>query len=153
MNEDIDNNTNNANDHQITNIDNSQELTLNNDDNDEKSTDQCSREPSINEDVNTPTGLQNKRSNCNILDDIITTLKADMIAMKNFMMQSENMSSNAFSTKTQVQSRAATQTSNGSNGMLVQALIKFAKQHNSSNGNTRILTSPNRFGNLRLQDE
>ena len=73
--------------------------------------------------------------------------------MKNIMMQSENMSSNAFSTKTQVQSREATQTSNSSNGMLVQALIKFAKQHNSSNGNTRILTSPNRFGNLRLQDQ
>ena len=31
--------------------------------------------------------LQNKRSNYNTLEDNITTLKADMIVMKNFMMQ------------------------------------------------------------------
>ena len=31
--------------------------------------------------------LQNKRSNFNVLKDNIITLKADMIAMKNFMMQ------------------------------------------------------------------
>ena len=31
--------------------------------------------------------LQNKRSNHNTLEDNITTLKADMIVMKNFMMQ------------------------------------------------------------------
>ena len=60
---------------------------INTSDNDEKYTEQCSREPAINEDINTPTGLQKKRSNYNILQDNITTLKADMIAMKNFMMQ------------------------------------------------------------------
>ena len=54
--------------------------------NDEKSTEQCSREPVINEDINTPTDLQNKRSNYNILEDNITTLKADVMVMKKFMM-------------------------------------------------------------------
>ena len=87
MKEDIENNTNNTNDDQITNIDNSQELNINNDDNNEKSTEQCSREPAINEYINTPTGLQNKRSNYNMLENNVTTLKADMIAMKNIMMQ------------------------------------------------------------------
>ena len=149
MNEDIDNNTTNTNDDHITNIDNLQERTINNDDNDEKSTEQCYREPAINEDINTSSGLQNKRSNHNMLEDNITTLKADIIAMKNFMMQeifnitqrikntgqtncrdevkhlreennskneiikilSENISSIAFSTNTQVQCKEATQTS------------------------------------------
>ena len=46
-----------------------------------------SRELAINEDVNTITGLHNKRSDYNLLEDNITTLKADMIAMKNFVMQ------------------------------------------------------------------
>ena len=50
--------------------------------NDEKSTEQCFREPVINEDINTPTDLQNKRSNYNILEDNITTLKTEMIVMK-----------------------------------------------------------------------
>ena len=86
MNDDIDNNTNNTNGDQIANIDNSQELTINTSDNDDKSTEQCSRELAINEDINTPIGLQKKRGNYNILEDNITTLKADMIAMKNFMM-------------------------------------------------------------------
>ena len=44
-----------------------------------------------------------------------------------------------------------TQTSNSSDDMLYQVPKKFAKQHNSSNGNTKILTSPNQFENLRLQ--
>ena len=57
LNENVHNNTNNTNDDQITNIDNSHELTINNDDNDEKSTEQCSRKPAISEDINTPTGL------------------------------------------------------------------------------------------------
>ena len=57
LNEDVHNNTNNTNDDQITNIDNSHELTINNDDNDEKSTERCSRKPTISEDINTPTGL------------------------------------------------------------------------------------------------
>ena len=86
INQDIDNNTNNTNDDHIINIDNLQELTINNDDNDEKSTEQCYREPDINEDINTPSRLLNKRSNYNMLEDNIPTLKADMIAMKNFMM-------------------------------------------------------------------
>ena len=37
--------------------------------------------------------------------------------------------------------------------MLCQVPKKSAKQHNSSNSNTKILTSPNRFKNLRLQDD
>ena len=41
-----------------------------------------SRELAINEDVNTITGLHNK-SDYNLLEDNITTSKADMIAMKN----------------------------------------------------------------------
>ena len=187
----IDNNTNNTNDDQITNIDNTQELTINTSDNDEKSTRQCSCEPVINEDINIPTGLKNKRSNYNTLEDNITSLKADMIAMKNFIMQeifnitqriknveqtnckgevkdfreennskneiiqilSKNISSTAISTNTQVQHREIRQTSNSSNDMLYQVPKKIAKQHNSSNGNSKILTSPNRFGNLRLQDD
>ena len=60
MNEDIDRNANNSNDNRITNINNSQKLTINNDDNDDKSTEQCSRKPAINEDINTPAGLQKK---------------------------------------------------------------------------------------------
>ena len=86
MNDDIDNNTNNINDNQITNIDSSQELTLNTLDKDEKSTEQCCREPAIN-DITTPAGLQNKRSKYNILADNIITLKTDMIAMKNFLIE------------------------------------------------------------------
>ena len=43
--------------------------------------------PSINEDINPPTGLQTKRSNCNMLEHNIPTLKAGSITMKNFMMQ------------------------------------------------------------------
>ena len=66
---------------------------------------------------------------------------------------SENISSIAFSTNTQVQCKEATQTSNSTNGMLSQVPMKLAKQHSSSNGNTKILTSPNRFENLRLQDD
>ena len=58
-----------------------------NDDNDKKCTDQFSREPSINEGINPPTGLQTKRSNCNMLEHNIPTLKAGSITMKNFMMQ------------------------------------------------------------------
>ena len=73
MNDDIDNNTNNTNENQITNIDNSQELFINTSDNDKKSTEQGSREPAINE-GNTTTGLQNKRRNYNILEDNVTTL-------------------------------------------------------------------------------
>ena len=84
MNNYIDNNYNNTNDDQIRNTDNSEELTINTSDNDEKSREQYSREPVINEDINTPTGLQNKRSNYNIPEVNITTLKADIIAMKNF---------------------------------------------------------------------
>ena len=76
MNEDIDNNTNNTNDDHITNRDNLQE---HNNDNNEKSTEQCYREPAINEDINTPSGLQNKRSNYKMLEDNITTLKADRL--------------------------------------------------------------------------
>ena len=83
MNHDIGNNTNNTNDEQIPNIDNSQDYL----ENDKKSTDQCSHEPAIYEDINRIIGLQNKSSNYNILEDNITTLKADMIAMKTFMMQ------------------------------------------------------------------
>ena len=60
MNEDIDRNANNSNDNHITNINNSQKLNINNDDNDDKSTEQCSRKPAINEDINTPAGLQKK---------------------------------------------------------------------------------------------
>ena len=70
INDDIDNNTNNTNDDLITNIDNLKELTKNNTENDEKSTEQCSHEPAINEDINAPTGHQNKRSNNNILEEI-----------------------------------------------------------------------------------
>ena len=87
MNDDIDNSTNNTSDDQTTNIDSSQELNINTSENDEKFTEKCSCEPAINKDINTPIGLQNKRSNYNILEDSITTLKADMIAMKNFLMQ------------------------------------------------------------------
>ena len=60
MNENIDSNANNTNDNQITNIDNSHKLTINNNDNDDRSTEQCSRKPAINEDINTPAGLQKK---------------------------------------------------------------------------------------------
>ena len=37
--------------------------------------------------------------------------------------------------------------------MLYQVPKKFAKQRNSSNGNTKIFTSPNRFENLRMKDD
>ena len=47
MNDDIDNNTNKAIDEQITNIENSQKLTVKTSDNDEKFTEQWSREPTI----------------------------------------------------------------------------------------------------------
>ena len=36
--------------------------------------------------------------------------------------------------------------------MLYQVPKKYAEQHNSSNGNTTVLTSPNGFENLRLQN-
>ena len=39
------------------------------------------------EDIDTLTDLQNKSSNYNVLEYNITTIKADMIPMKNFMMQ------------------------------------------------------------------
>ena len=87
MNDDIGNNTNNTNDDQITNKDNSQKLNINTSDNSEKSTEQCSCKPAINKDINTPTGFQDKRSNYNLLEDNITTLKADVIALKNSMIQ------------------------------------------------------------------
>ena len=47
MNDDIDNNTNKTIDEQITNIENSQKLTVKTSDNDEKFTEQWSREPTI----------------------------------------------------------------------------------------------------------
>ena len=85
MNDDIDNNTT---DGQIETQTIHRNFPKKNDDNDKKSTDQFSREPSINEDINTPTGLQTKRSNCNMmLEHNITTLKTGSITMKNFMMQ------------------------------------------------------------------
>ena len=87
INDAIDNNTNNAIDDQIKNIYNSQEITINTSENVEKSTEKCSHEPAINEDVNTPLGLQNKRSNYNVLEDNKTTLKAHMIAKNCFMKQ------------------------------------------------------------------
>ena len=77
MNAGIGNNTNNTNGDQITNIANSQELTINTSDNDEKSTEQCFHEPASNKDINRPTSFRNKRSNYNILKGNITTLKAD----------------------------------------------------------------------------
>ena len=87
MNGDIDNNTNNTNDIQITNTDNSQKLTINTSKNDENPTEQCSHELAINKDINIPVGLQNKRRKYNTIEDNITSLKPDTIAMKNFMMQ------------------------------------------------------------------
>ena len=63
------------------------------------------------------------------------------------------MSSTATSTSTQFQRRGIVQTSNSSNDMPYQVPEKFAKQHNSNNGNKKALTSPNRFENLRLQDD
>ena len=64
MNDDINNNntTNNTNDYQITNIDNSLELTINTSDSDEKTTKQCSREPVINENNSTNMSFQKKRT-------------------------------------------------------------------------------------------
>ena len=82
-NDDIGINTDNNNDNQIIYIDNSQELTINTSENDEKSRKQCSQETAINEDNNTTIGLRNKRSSYDIPKDNITTLKTDMIAMKN----------------------------------------------------------------------
>ena len=79
VNNDTDNNTNNTNDYQMGNVYDSQEITINTSEKDEKSAEQCSREPSIYEDVTTPTGFQNKMSNHNILEDQITTLKADLV--------------------------------------------------------------------------
>ena len=84
-NDDIGHNTNNTNDYQITNIGNSQELTINTSDKDEKFTEQCFCEPAINEDITTSTDPQDKGSHNNILEDNITTLKTNMTAMKNFM--------------------------------------------------------------------
>ena len=55
---------------------------------------------------------------------------------------SKNMSSIPISTNTQVQRREITQTSNSSNDMLYQVPKKFAKQHNSSNGNSKSLLRP-----------
>ena len=59
MNDGLDNNTNNTNGDQITNMANSQELTINTSDNDEKSTEQCSHEPASNKDINRPTSFKN----------------------------------------------------------------------------------------------
>ena len=73
--------------------------------------------------------------------------------MSHLKILSENISNFAISTNTNVQSREITQTSNSSNDMLCQVPKKFAKQHNSSSGSTKILTSPNQFENLRLQDD
>ena len=84
INNDIDNNINNTNYDQIINIDNLQEILQN----DEKYTEKCSHEHAINEDINnSPICPQKKSINYNILKDNITTLKADMITVKNFMMQ------------------------------------------------------------------
>ena len=83
INDDIGINTDNNNDNQIIYIDNSQELTINTSENDEKSREQCSQETAINEDNNTTIGLRNKRSSYDIPKDNITTLKTDMFAMKN----------------------------------------------------------------------
>ena len=90
INDDIDSKTDNINDDQITNIDNSQELIINTSDNNEKSTEQCSQEPAINEYINAHVGLQNKRSNYDILEDSITTSKADVIAIKKILLQEMN---------------------------------------------------------------
>ena len=68
------------------------------------------------------------------------------------MILSENNSSVTTSTNAQVKRRKAKQTTNSSNGMPYQVPKKIAKQYNLKNGNTKILTSPNRFVNLRLQD-
>ena len=56
---------------------------------------------------------------------------------------SKNVSNFAIFTNAQVQRREITQTSNSSNDMLYQVPKKLVKQRNSSNGNTKILTSPN----------
>ena len=64
---------------------------------------------------------------------------------KNEMIKilSKSISNFAISTNTQVQRREITQTSNSSNDMPYQVPKKLAKQHNSNNGSTKILTSPN----------
>ena len=53
----------------------------------------------------------------------------------------------------QIQKPNVERSSNISSGMFYQVPNKFVKQHNSSNGNTKVFTSPNRFENLRLQDD
>ena len=155
--------------------------------NDEKSTEQCPREPVTNEDINTSTGLQNKRSNYNILQDNITTLKADVMVMKNFMMQGifniTQRIKNIEQTNCRDQVKHLREENNSKNEiikycpkiylalqflqihqfnverlrkieiMLYQVPQKISKQHNSSTGNTDILTLPNRFENLRLLDD
>lgn len=64
----------NTNDNQITNIDNSLELTKNTSDHNKKLTEQLSQEPVINEDINTPIDRQNKRSNYDILENYISSI-------------------------------------------------------------------------------
>ena len=59
------------------------------------------------------------------------------------------MSNTVTSTNTQFQRRVIMQTSNSSKWMPYQVPKKFAKQHNSN----KILTLPNRFENLRLQND
>ena len=63
------------------------------------------------------------------------------------------MSNTATSTNTQFQRRVIMQTSNSSKCMPYQVPKKFAKEHNSNNGNTKTLILPNRFENLRLQND
>ena len=62
MNDDTDSITSNANYDQLTNVDNSLKLAINTSD-DEKSTEQCSHVPVTNTDINTPIGVQSRRSN------------------------------------------------------------------------------------------
>ena len=66
---------------------------------------------------------------------------------------SENASSIATSTNTQVQRRDITEKSIISNSIPYQFSKKITRQHHSNNGNIKISTLPNRFENLRLQDD
>ena len=66
---------------------------------------------------------------------------------------SENASSIAISTNTQVQRRDITEKSIISNSIPYQFSKKITRQHHSNNGNIKISTLPNRFENLRLQDD
>ena len=66
---------------------------------------------------------------------------------------SENASSIATSTNTQVQRRDITEKLIISNSIPYQFSKKITRQHHSNNGNIKISTLPNRFENLRLQDD